>query len=102
MKTKSLFPKKTKTVQKTKAGKNVEIQKYNPLTGKGVTKEKDVEYKSSNSPRKVYKSKEVVKRDKDKNWKSLTEKKVLKENNRTIKKAKDYKTFKKGGSIKNK
>lgn len=66
-----LFKKRrTRTVTKSDFGKNVEISRYNPITKKGVYKEKDVAYRADGSPREKYVEKQVVKRDKDWNWKS--------------------------------
>lgn len=57
-------------VTKTTEGKHIEVDKFNRLTGKGVSKEKDITFKSKESPKEKYVEKQVVKRDKDLNWKS--------------------------------
>jgi hypothetical protein len=69
--------KRTREVTKSSGGKHIEISRYNPITGKGVFKEKDVEYKTKDTPKVKYVEKQVVRRDKDKNWKSSKESKKL-------------------------
>jgi hypothetical protein len=68
---------RTREVTKTEGGKHVEISRYNKLTGKGVFKEKDIEYKTKEGPRVKYVEKQTVRRDKDKDWKSSKESKKL-------------------------
>lgn len=85
-------------VTKSEYGKYIEVSRFNPITGKGVYKEKEVEYKSPGSPKRVYKQKEVVKRDKDLNWKSYDITKVLKEKGKKAKKYREFETYKNGGT----
>jgi hypothetical protein len=66
-----LFKKRrNRTVTKYEHGKVVEVSRYNPITKKGVYKEKDISYRADGAPREKYIDKQVVKRDKDWNWKS--------------------------------
>lgn len=65
-------------VTRTPEGKHIEVDKFNRLTGKGVSKEKDVTFRSKGSPREKYTQKMVVKRDNDLNWKSKKESQSLK------------------------
>jgi hypothetical protein len=90
--------KRTREVTKSSGGKHVEISKYNPITGKGVFKEKDIEYKTKESPRVKYVEKQVVRRDKDKNWKSSKESKNLIVGGKKVKAESNFQTYEKGGT----
>lgn len=90
---------KSKEVTRTSSGKNVVITKYNPNTKTGIVKEKDITYKTADSPRIKFVEKEVVKRDKDSNWKSLKTTKKLFEGGKKIKKSTEFKKFKNGGRV---
>ena len=85
---------RTKVVEKTKTGKNIEISKYNKLTGRSVYKEKDIAYRQKGEPREKYIEKQVVKRDSNKDWKSEENTKKLKIGLKVIKKDKQYKRLK--------
>lgn len=85
---------RTKVVEKTKTGKNIEISKYNKLTGRSVYKEKDIAYRQNGEPREKYIEKQVVKRDSNKDWKSEKNTKKLKIGLKVIKKDKQYKRLK--------
>ena len=69
--------KRTREVIKTANGKNIQTTYYNRLTKKGVSKEKDITYRTKDEPRIKYVDKQVVRRDKDLNWKSSKETKKL-------------------------
>jgi hypothetical protein len=90
---KKLMPRREKVVEKYPNSKDIEITRYNPITGKGVTKQKQIEYKSDGSPKRVFKSKEVVRRDKDLNWKSLSESKKLFVGGKKVAAEKKYTTY---------
>lgn len=81
---------------KTDTGKNIEISKYNKLTGRSVYKEKDIAYRQKGEPREKYVEKQVVKRDKNKNWKSELTSKVLKVKGKKVKKQTEYNTYTNG------
>jgi hypothetical protein len=73
-----LFKKRrTRTVTKYEPGKVVEISRYNPITKKGVYKQKEIAYRVDGEPREKFVEKQVVKRDKDWNWKSEKSKSSL-------------------------
>lgn len=88
---------RTREVTKSSGGKHIEISKYNPMTGTGVFKEKDIEYKTKESPRVKYVEKQVVKRDNDKNWKSSKESKKLVVGGKKVKAESNFTTYKMGG-----
>jgi hypothetical protein len=94
--------KRDKEVIKTPAGKNIYRSKYNKLTGRTKEVEKDVEYKDKDlsTPKIVYKNITIVKRDKDKNWKSEKNTMSLKKDGKLTKKNIEYKTYKPGGTTK--
>jgi hypothetical protein len=90
---KKFLPRREKVVEKYPGSKDIEITRYNPITGKGVTKLKQIEYKTDESPRRVYKSKEVVKRDKDLNWKSYNQSQKLFVGGKKVKSENKYTTY---------
>ena len=90
----------TREISKTDAGKNVITTRYNPYTKTGVMKEKDITYKSKEGPRVKFVEKQVVKRDKDLNWKSSSETKKLIKGGKKIKSESTFSTYKKGGAVK--
>jgi hypothetical protein len=90
--------KRNREVTKSSGGKHIEISKYNPMTGTGVFKEKDVEYKTKGSPRVKYVEKQVVKRDNDLNWKSSKESRKLVIGGKKVKSTSDFQKYKTGGS----
>ena len=90
---KKFLPRREKVVDKYQASKDIEITRYNPITGKGVTKIKQIEDKTSESPRRVYKTKEVVRRDKDLNWKSLDKSQKLFIGGKKVKSERTYTTY---------
>ena len=82
-------------VTKTPEGKHVEIDKFNRLTGKGVSKEKDFTFRSKGSPREVYTQKMVVKRDNDLNWKSKKESQTFRVGGKKIRSESSFDTYNK-------
>ena len=92
--------KRSREVVKTANGKNIQISSYNRLTKKGVSKEKDITYKTKDEPRIKFIDKQVVRRDGDGNWKSEKLTKKLLNDGKKIKSDVTYKTYKKGGAIK--
>ena len=94
--------KKTREVIKTDAGKNIETSSYNRLTGRSVSKEKDITYKTKDEPRAKYIQKQLVKRKKDGDWKSEKETKKLFKGGKKVRSDVQYETYKKGGVIKKK
>jgi hypothetical protein len=88
---------RTREVTKSPGGKHIEISKYNPMTGKGTFKEKDIEYKAKGSPRVKYVEKQVVKRDNDLNWKSSKESRKLVVGGKKMKAESNFTTYKMGG-----
>jgi len=80
--------------EKSPAGKNVIRFQKNPFTKNTIIKEKDVERKSKEGPRKVYKSVEVD----SPQGKTLKMKRQLKENGKIVKRQ----TLKSGGKAKKK
>lgn len=82
-------------VTRTPEGKHIEIDKFNRLTGKGVSKEKDVTFRSKGSPREVYTQRMVVKRDKDLNWKSKKESQAFRVGGKKIRSESSYDTYNK-------
>jgi len=84
---------RTKEVVKTDTGKNTVKTKYNKVTKKGVTKEKDITYKDKSSPRMKYVDKEVVKRTIDSNWKSSKSTKKLYSGGKKVKSSIDFKIY---------
>ena len=91
--------KKTREVIKTDAGKNIQTSSYNRLTGRSVSKEKDITYKTKDKPRIKYVEKQLVKRKKDGDWKSEKETKKLFKNGKKISSEEDYETYQKKGGI---
>jgi len=85
---------RNREVIKSDGGKHVEISRYNKITGKGVFKEKDVEYKTKDTPKVKYVEKQVVKRDKNKDWKSSKESKKLVIGGRKIKSQNEFTKYK--------
>ena len=79
MKTPKKLIKRTREVVETPYGKNIQTTLYNRLTKKGVSKEKDITYRTKDEPRIKYVDKQVVRRDKDLNWKSSKETKKVEE-----------------------
>ena len=102
MKTPKKLIKRTREVVETPYGKNIQTTSYNRLTKKGVSKEKDITYRTKDEPRIKYVDKQVVRRDKDLNWKSSKETKKLLNDGKKIKSDVTYKTYKKGGTLKSK
>jgi hypothetical protein len=102
MKTPKKLIKRTREVVETPYGKNIQTTLYNRLTKKGVSKEKDITYRTKDEPRIKYVDKQVVRRDKDLNWKSSKETKKLLNDGKKIKSDVTYKTYKKGGALKSK
>jgi hypothetical protein len=100
MKTPKKLIKRTREVVETPYGKNIQTTLYNRLTKKGVSKEKDITYRTKDEPRIKYVDKQVVRRDKDLNWKSSKETKKLLNDGKKIKSDVTYKTYKEGGSLK--
>ena len=94
--------KRSREVVKTANGKNIQISSYNRLTKKGVSKEKDITYKTKDEPRIKFIDKQVVRRVGDGNWKSEKLTKKLLNDGKKIKSDVTYKTYKKGGVIKKK
>ena len=95
--------KKTREVIKTDAGKNIQTYSYNRLTGRSVSKEKDITYKTKDKPRIKYIEKQVVNRKKDGDWKSEKETKKLIKGGKKISSEENYETYqKKGGIVKTK
>ena len=94
--------KRSREVVKTANGKNIQISSYNRLTKKGVSKEKDITYKTKAEPRTRYVEKQVVKRDGDGNWKSGKETRKLFTGGKKVKSDATYTNYKKGGLIKKK
>jgi hypothetical protein len=92
--------KRSREVVKTANGKNIQISSYNRLTKKGVSKEKDITYRTKDEPRIKFIDKQVVRRDKDGNWKSEKLTKKLINDGKKIKSDVTYKTYKKGGATK--
>lgn len=84
----------TKEVTKTPEGRHVEIDKFNKVTGKGVSKERDITFKSKGQPREKYVEKQVVRRDKDLNWKSEKTSKSLSVGGRKVKSESNFNTYK--------
>lgn len=76
---------------KSPAGKNVRRFQKNPFTGATMIKEKDVEYKTKESPRRVYKSTTVS------TPKGEKETRVIKEKGKVVKR---FQSQKNGGKIK--
>jgi hypothetical protein len=74
---------------KSPAGKNVRRFQKNPFTGATMIKEKDVEYKTKGSPRRVYKSTSVS------TPKGEKETRVMKEKGKVVKR---FESQKNGGS----
>ena len=76
--------------EKSPAGKNVVRFQKNPFTGAKIMKEKDVEYKTKESPRRVYKSKIVSTPESERETRVLKEDgKVLKRYDRTKQRGKN-------------
>ena len=99
--------KRTREVIKTDAGKNIQTSYYinrkDNIPGRGVSKEKDITYRTKDKPRIKYIDKQVVKRDKEGHLKSLKETKNLLDGFKKIKSDVTYKTYqKKGGIVKSK
>jgi hypothetical protein len=92
--------KRTREVIKTDGGKNIQISSFNRLTKKGVSKEKDITYKTKDEPRAKYIEKQVVKRDKEGDWTSQKESKKLFKGGKKVRSDVQYETYKKGGAIK--
>jgi len=80
-------------VTKTPEGRHIEVEKFNRLTGKGVSKEKDITFKSKGSPREKYVEKQVVKRDSDLNWKSEKKSRRLSSGGKKIKSESSFNTY---------
>jgi hypothetical protein len=85
--------KTNREVTRTPEGKHVEIDKFNKLTGKGVSKEKDITFRTKESPREVYTQKMVVKRDNDLNWKSKKESQTFKVGGKKIRSESSFDTY---------
>ena len=94
--------KKTREVIKTANGKNIQTTYYNRLTKKGISKEKDITYKTKDQPRIKFIDKQVVKRNQDGDWKSEKVTKKLFKGFKKIKSDEQYNTYKKGGVAKTK
>ena len=94
--------KRSREVIKTDAGKNIQISSYNKLTKKGVSKEKDITYRTKDEPRSKYIDKAVVRRNKEGDWTSLKETKKLFKGGKKVRSDVQYETYKKGGVIKKK
>ena len=95
--------KRTREVIKTANGKNIQTTYYNRLTKKGISKEKDITYKTKDEPRIKYVEKQLVKRKKDGDWKSEKETKKLFKNGKKFSSEENYETYqKKGGIVKSK
>jgi hypothetical protein len=94
--------KRTREVVKTDGGKNIQISSYNRLTKKGVSKEKDITYKTKETPRSKFIEKQVVKRNADGDWTSQKETKKLVKGGKKVRSDVQYETYKKGGVIKKK
>ena len=94
--------KRTRDVIKTDSGKNIQTSSYNRITGRSVSKEKDITDKTKAEPRTRYVEKQVVKRDKDGNWTSGKETRKLFTGGRKVKSDTTYTNYKKGGLIKKK
>jgi hypothetical protein len=94
--------KRTREVIKTDAGKNIQTSSYNRITGRSVSKEKDITDKTKAEPRTRYVEKQVVKRDGDGNWKSGKETRKLFTGGKKVKSDATYTNYKKGGVIKKK
>jgi len=92
--------KRTREVIKTDNGKNIQTTSYNRLTGRSISKEKDITYKTKDQPRIKFIDKQVVRRDQDKNWKSEKVTKKLFKGFKKVKSDEQYKTYKKGGITK--
>ena len=92
--------KRTREVIKTDAGKNIQISSFNRLTKKGISKEKDITYKTKDEPRAKYIEKQIVKRDKEGDWTSQKESKKLFKGGKKVRSDVQYETYKKGGAIK--
>ena len=88
--------------EKTSEGKFIRKYRRNPITGKQMLITKDVEYKTNKSPRKVFKTKEVISPE------GITTYSKAKENGKTVKEEKSFEPkkrvniepMKKGGSVK--
>lgn len=80
-------------VTKTPEGRHVEVDKFNRLTGKGVSKEKDITFKSKGSPREKYVEKQVVKRDSDLNWKSEKTSRRLSSGGKRVRSESNFNTY---------
>jgi hypothetical protein len=94
--------KRTREVIKTDGGKNIQISSFNRLTKKGISKEKDITYKTKDEPRSKYIEKQVVKRNKEGDWTSQKETKKLFKGGKKVRSDVQYETYKKGGVIKKK
>jgi ribosomal protein L37AE/L43A len=94
--------KRTREVIKTANGKNIQTTYYNRLTKKGISKEKDITYKTKDQPRIKFIDKQVVKRNQDGDWKSEKVTKKLFKGFKKIKSDEQYNTYKKGGVAKTK
>ena len=94
--------KRTREVIKTVNGKNIQTTYYNRLTKKGISKEKDITYKTKDQPRIKFIDKQVVKRNQDGDWKSEKVTKKLFKGFKKIKSDEQYNTYKKGGVAKTK
>lgn len=79
-----------RSITKTSGGKHVEVDRFNRLTGKGVSKEKDITY---GSPREKYTEKQVVRRDRDLNWKSEKTSKSLKVGGKKIRSESNFEKY---------
>ena len=85
--------KRTREVVETPYGKNIQTSSYNRLTGRSVSKEKDITYKTKDEPRIKYIDKQVVRRYEDGDWKSEKTIKKLLNNGKKIKSDVQYKNF---------
>jgi hypothetical protein len=92
--------KRTREVIKTDGGKNIQTSSYNRLTKKGVSKEKDITYKTKETPRAKFIEKQVVKRNADGDWTSQKETKKLVKGGKKVRSDVQYETYKKGGATK--
>jgi hypothetical protein len=88
------FIKVNKEVIKTPEGKHIEVDRFNKITGKGVSKEKDITFKSENQPREKYVEKQIVRRDKDLNWKSEKTSKSLSVGGKKVKSESNFNRYK--------
>jgi len=98
MKTPKKLIERTREVVETPYGKNIQTTLYNRLTKKGVSKEKDITYKTKEAPRSKFIEKQVVKRNADGDWTSQKETKKLVTGGKKVRSDVQYETYKKGGS----